>query len=69
MNGPLHEVQHIPYELDPRLEASLPLGPPQEQEPPTSQALHLSATDGEPLPCLPAGCRKGAAACDGPLVA
>ncbi|PRW39330.1 hypothetical protein C2E21_7136 [Chlorella sorokiniana] len=44
MNGPVHEVQHIPRELDPELAASLPLGDPSEHELPTSQALHLSAT-------------------------
>lgn len=47
MNGPVHEVQHIPRELDPELAASLPLGDPGEHELPTSQALHLSATAGE----------------------
>lgn len=46
MNGPVHEVPPLPRQLDLRLARSLPLEPPDEHEPPTSQALHLSATPG-----------------------
>ncbi len=55
MNGAVHEVQHIPRELDLQLAASLPLGDPGDHELPTSQALHLSATEGE------GGCNSGMA--------
>lgn len=46
MNGPVHEVQHLPRQKDLGLSATaaLPLEHPDLHEPPTSQALHLSAT-------------------------
>lgn len=48
MNGPVHEVQHIPRELHPDVAAALPLtiSDPEAVGWPTSQALHLSATPG-----------------------
>lgn len=48
MNGPVHEVQHLPRQKDLGLSATaaLPLEHPDLHEPPTSQALHLSATQG-----------------------
>lgn len=56
MNGPVHEVQHIPRQLDAATAAALPLGDLFEHDPPACQALHLSATPG-------AGAGGGAAAC------
>ncbi|KAL4440486.1 hypothetical protein ABPG75_003487 [Micractinium tetrahymenae] len=45
MNGPVHDVQHLPRHLGPSLAAAaLPLEHPDLHEPATSQALHLSAT-------------------------
>lgn len=48
MNGPVHEVQHLPRQVGPGLPAAaLALEDPALHEAPTSQALHLSATEGE----------------------
>lgn len=46
MNGPVHEVQHLPRQVGPGLPAAaLALEDPALHEAPTSQALHLSATE------------------------
>lgn len=46
MNGPVHEVERLPQDLDPDLAEWLLLTDPGDQNMPTSQALHLSATPG-----------------------